>query len=269
MSNPERYHELPEVVIEAVKTCDFAALAEFRETLTGSEVILASATLPVFDYMMAHMGEVSPEDQARMELLRESLRTAHMDKKLIDVVSELEINCHESFERRLKRESPAMYAMRKLMTGKEDTSTTEADLNVVTVGGNSYKLPEDVVLALRTLRPQFLTPLLNRIKEGYVIPTDQAVGMIDMLLDYTDDCYTPGDDEDSKHYLELKALLKSTSAGLHDGTKGIDAHQSGLLLTIVNRMINDLVESRYGDKFIISDGQGRGQSLVRLFEVRV
>lgn len=117
MSNPKQVHEVPQEVMEAVKEGDFVALGAFRSSLSGDEVIAACDTVPVFDWMIEHVEEATPQETQELKECRAMLAESKKTRKLVDVVEELERVTVHRFERDLMKRSPAMYALRKMMQG--------------------------------------------------------------------------------------------------------------------------------------------------------
>jgi len=266
MTEPKRYHTLPKEIFDAVRDGDFVALKAYRKTLTGDEVISARETLPVFDWMIQHMAETTPQERADIADLRVRLNESNSTRKLVDVIVELE-NCSiDAYERELMKKSPAMYAMRKMMFGEDVVPTPHHrdDPNKIVVGGKTYSLPEDVVIALKTLRPQFLVALRNKVDKGHVIPQDHASGMVKIINDYTDSCYTTGvhGEESDKYYYAMKERYEQMVAELQGKGVTLDKPATHLLLDTIEQMIEDVSNSYNSrDAICVSDGQGRGQSV--------
>ena len=47
----------------------------------------------------------------------------------------------------------------------------------------TYDLPGEVSAAISTNRPQFITMLINRVKEGHVVSQEHVVGVLEVFRD--------------------------------------------------------------------------------------
>lgn len=251
------YHTVPKELIDALPTGDIEAVRRFRATLDGTEEIYIRDTLPMFDLMTKHMRKGGSEEELRaLDMHRAKLAASDDKTSLVTLCLNLAHTIERCLDEAIKRDSPAAYAVREMLSGKR-----KGDL-----GAPRWRVPGEIAAALETRRPQLLVPLRNRIKAGETLSNEAYGNTAEIILDYIQHHYVRGSTlSQMVAYDEGVAAVRRMILRAKDDVPIHPEAWLGLLDTVED-VIQDIVHNeRAGGGVFVGDGQSRSKSVFSLF----
>lgn len=239
----------PTELYEAVETCSLEPIKALRAKLRGDEVIAVKDTVALFDRIIDCMSKDDPEAVEKVEAAKLRMAVSTELRPLPQLVRVVEDMIRDTFEARLKQQSPAAYAMSKMLKGEM--------INAKELRAQTYKLPAEVVPAIETRRVELLSLARARLREGNLFKHEEAQQIHQFCIDYTNSRFSPD---------VIRSCFPSGKIKPYhwDESVAISAELCEEVLLLLETVIGDIeYNERQHQGVHISDGQGRGRSILR------
>jgi hypothetical protein len=242
----------PTELYEAVETCSLEPIKALRARLRGDEVIAVKDTVALFDRIIDCMSKDDPEAVERVKAAKQRMAVSKETRLLGQLIDVIEDMIRDTFEARLKEQSPAAYAMSKMLKGE---MLNAKKLRVQPT--QTYRLPAEVVPAIETRRVELLSLARARLREGNLFKHEEAQQIHQFCIDYTNSRFSPD-------LIRTRFPSGKIASPNWDESLAISAEVCEEVLLLLETVISDMdYNERHHQGVCVPDGQGRGRSLLR------
>jgi hypothetical protein len=244
---------LPPELFEAITLGSVEPLERLKARLRGDERVSVSDTVPLFDQMMTRTKRATPAEYAEIEAARKRVIAHNGVRPLAELISVIEDGLLDAFDQKLKEQSPAAWAMSKIL---KNGRVTAEDLRGKY--HKTYNLPAEVVPAIETRRVQLLSFARARMRDGNLFSNEEVDQITQFCVDYTNTRFSQDIIRD--RFPSGQVPMPILPGNIGSPTAEICEE----VIKLVESVVSDMdYNERQHEGVLVPDGQGRARSVLR------